>query len=207
MNMIIRSSDIAQWERFYRANFINSLTAYKPAVLIGTQNGEGLHNLAIFSNVFHLGADPALIGYIQRPIGQSGHTYTNIKETGYYTMNLVHEEIVEKAHYSSARFDKGVSEFEETNLTAEYIDGFLAPFVKESKIKFGLEFIQEIPIELNNTIMVIGKINVVQIAEDMIESDGNIDAASAKIVATLGLEKYMQVGNLIKLPYANVKGK
>lgn len=70
-----------------------------------------------------------------------------------------------------------------------------------------MEFIQEIPIELNNTILVIGKINLVQIAENLIETDGNIDAAKAKIVATLGLEKYMQVGNYIKLPYANVKGK
>lgn len=205
--MTIHSTDIAQWERFYRANFINSLTAYKPAVLIGTQNREGAHNLAMFSNVFHLGADPALIGYIQRPVGQSGHTYMNIKETGCYTMNLVHEEIAEQAHYSSARFEKGVSEFEETNLTPEFIDDFKAPFVKESPIKFGLEFIQEIPIELNNTILVIGKINLVQIAENLIETDGNIDAAKAKIVATLGLEKYMQVHNFVKLPYANVKGK
>lgn len=34
------------WERFYRANFINSLTGFKSASLIGTMNAQGVPNLA-----------------------------------------------------------------------------------------------------------------------------------------------------------------
>ena len=32
------------WERFYRANFINSLTGFKSASLIGTINAQGVPN-------------------------------------------------------------------------------------------------------------------------------------------------------------------
>ncbi|NCU05821.1 MAG: flavin oxidoreductase, partial [Chitinophagaceae bacterium] len=50
-------STIQRWERFYRGNFINSLSGFKSASLIATVNKEGSSNLAIFSNIVHLGAD------------------------------------------------------------------------------------------------------------------------------------------------------
>ena len=40
-------SDIESWERFYRANFINSLTGFKSINLIGTVNELGQTNLGI----------------------------------------------------------------------------------------------------------------------------------------------------------------
>lgn len=50
-------------DRFYRANFINSLQGFKPVSLIGMVNETGQVNLAIFSNIVHIGADPALFVY------------------------------------------------------------------------------------------------------------------------------------------------
>ena len=46
---IYNSSDIESWERFYRANFINSLTGYKSVSLIGTVDAAGRHNLGAVS--------------------------------------------------------------------------------------------------------------------------------------------------------------
>jgi len=40
-------------ENRYRANFINSITGYKSANLIGTVSSDGVENLAIFSSVTH----------------------------------------------------------------------------------------------------------------------------------------------------------
>mgnify|MGYP000101847624 CR=1 FL=1 len=54
-------NEIKEWDRFYRANFINSLQGFKPACLLGTVNERGQPNLAIFSNIVHIGADPALM--------------------------------------------------------------------------------------------------------------------------------------------------
>ena len=62
------------WERFYRANFINSLTGFKSSSLIGTINAQGVPNLGMFSSMVHIGSDPALIGYINRPVAAAPHT-------------------------------------------------------------------------------------------------------------------------------------
>ena len=50
-----------------RVTLINCLSGFKSANLIGTQDGQGRTNLAIISSAFHLGADPALLGFISRP--------------------------------------------------------------------------------------------------------------------------------------------
>jgi len=198
-------SDFSTLTRFYRANLINSITGYKPAMLIGTQNKEGKHNLAIFSSVVHLGADPALIAFIQRPVGVSGDTFRNIVATGLYTINHVHESFIEKAHCTSARFESAISEFEACKLTPEHVEGFAAPFVKESLVKIGMELVEIIPITHNDTKLVIGKIKHLCIAEDCIAEDGNVDLYKVNSICISGLENYHKVFPLRSFPYAKVE--
>jgi flavin reductase (DIM6/NTAB) family NADH-FMN oxidoreductase RutF len=196
------NSDLQKLERFYRANLINSVSGYKSANLIGTVSDDGHTNLAIFSSVVHLGADPALLAFIQRPLGESGHTYHNIKQNGYYTINHIHRDFVEKAHYTSAKFDRETSEFEACQLTPEWLEGFAAPFVKESQVKIGMRFVQEIPIALNNTIMVIGQIEHIFLAEHALEANGNVALGLVGDVCISGLECYHDVQPLAAYPYA-----
>ena len=49
-------------------HLINSLGGFKSVALIGTKSEAGNTNLAIFSSIFHLGANPPLVGLIFRPI-------------------------------------------------------------------------------------------------------------------------------------------
>jgi flavin reductase (DIM6/NTAB) family NADH-FMN oxidoreductase RutF len=157
--MILTDDDIRKLTKVRRLNLINSVTGIKPANLIGTVANDGRTNLAIFSSVVHLGSNPALVGFVMRPTsGEPRHTYENIKANGFYTINHVRESFVEKAHYTSAKFPREMSEFAVCRLTEEYVEGFKAPFVKESRVKFGLKFEQEIPIELNGTIFMIGSV-------------------------------------------------
>jgi len=69
---------IATMEKGYRTNFINSLSGFKSLNMVGTINPEGKTNLAVFSQVFHLGANPALMGMIVRPDSVPRHTLTNM---------------------------------------------------------------------------------------------------------------------------------
>jgi flavin reductase (DIM6/NTAB) family NADH-FMN oxidoreductase RutF len=201
----LTTSDLSSFSRFYRANLINGITGYKPAMLIGTQDAEGMHNLAIFSSVVHLGADPALIGFIQRPVGVSGDTFRNIQANGVYTLNHVHASFVEKAHYTSARFESSVSEFEACKLTPEHIEGFAAPFVKESLIKIGMELVEVIPITHNDTKLVIGRIQHLLIDPACIREDGNVDLEKVDSICISGLENYHRVAPLQSFPYAKVE--
>lgn len=200
--MHIQHSDIKEFSRFYRANLINCLTGAKPAVLIGSANKEGKTNLALFSNIIHIGADPAMLGYLQRPIGESGDTFRNIMETGCYTFNLVTPEIVEQAHFTSAKFSTSVSEFEACKLTPEFVPGFTAPFVTECRVKIGLTCVEVIPVKLNNTTLVIGSIDHILLPDSILKNDGNIIPEAAGLVSAVGLEQYCSLSTICTMSYA-----
>lgn len=202
MTKYYNSASIENLEKIYRANLLNSLSGYKPANLIGTKSADGKPNLAIFSSVVHLGASPPLLGLIIRPASVPRHTYENMKETGYFTINHVHEKFVAQAHYTSAKLDRNVSEFDACHLTEEYNNDFLAPFVKESKIKLGLQLVDEIPIKLNNTILMIGKIVQIYLPSYLVSENGNVALDDVNDVAIAGLESYYKVSKLASFSYA-----
>ncbi|MGJ8661580.1 MAG: flavin reductase family protein, partial [Bacteroidota bacterium] len=140
--MHLTKEDIKNTDKVDRLNLINGLTGIKPANLIGTVSNDGQENVAIFSSVVHLGSNPALFGFILRPAGDvPRNTYENIKETGFYTINHVHESIVENAHFTSAKFPGDVSEFDKCGLTPIYKEGFKAPFVENAFVQLGMRFV------------------------------------------------------------------
>ena len=200
--MLISPEDLNGYDRFYRANLINSLSGFKSASLIGTKNKEGVSNLAIFSNIVHLGADPALIGFVNRPLEAAPHTFANIESTGVYTINHIHIDWVTKAHQTSAKYPKGVSEFTACGFTEEYIEGLTAPFVKESVIKYGMKLKEIIPIKHNNTFFVIGEVTIIFVPENSIAADGFIEADKANSICSLGIDGYYSTELIARLPYA-----
>lgn len=197
-------SELQTWDRFTRANFINTLSGFKSLSLIGTVNDKGVSNLAVFSNIVHLGADPALIGFINRPLSAAPHTIQNIQETGFYTVNLVTESMYKQAHQTSAKYPDGVSEFEMTGLTEEFRKGCIAPFVAESPVQYVLKFEQVLPIELNNSFLVIGSLQEAYVPAEIQEEDGFLDLAKAEILTSLGISGYYKTEKISKLPYAKI---
>jgi flavin reductase (DIM6/NTAB) family NADH-FMN oxidoreductase RutF len=195
-------AEIQTWNRFTRANFINSLSGFKSLSLIGTVNGQGISNLAVFSNIVHLGADPALIGFINRPLSAAPHTIQNIQETGFYTVNLVTESMYMQAHQTSAKYADGVSEFEMTGLTEQFREGCSAPFVAESPVQYLMKLEQVIPIELNDTFFVIGSLQAAYLPAEIKEEDGFLDLAKAGILTSLGTSGYYKTEKINTLPYA-----
>ena len=97
------NKDFLNMHYLHRNNLVNSSTGYKSANLIGTKSKDHIENLAVFSSVTHLGSNPALLGFFLRPTTVLRNTYENIKETGYYTLNHIHENIIEDAHHTSAK--------------------------------------------------------------------------------------------------------
>ncbi|WP_160063936.1 flavin reductase family protein [Psychromonas sp. L1A2] len=185
-----------------RAHFINSLSGFKSANLIGTQDVNGQTNLAIFSSVVHLGASPALVGFIMRPDNNDRHTLDNISISKQYTINQVSTAFYEKAHQTSARYPREKSEFEEVGLSTFHLDSVNAPFVKESRLKYAVTLKEILPIPLNNTLFIIGEITDVICDEETIKDDGYIDIQSLQTVSISGLDSYHISERLSRLSYA-----
>lgn len=202
--MILANNEIIQLEKRYRANLINSLGGFKSFVLIGTKSISGNENLAPFSSFFHIGADPALCGIIVRPCEPKQNTLGNILSTGQYTINHVLPSFYKKAHQCSAKYAEGASEFDQVNLTPEYVADIVAPFVQESAIKFACAFVQKIDLTINNTYLIIGKIVKIIIPEETIGTDGFIHLESAQTITCSGLDSYHTTQQLARLTYAKI---
>ncbi len=198
-------NDILNMESMFRRYFINTAEGYKNAALIGTVNQKGQTNLAIFNSIVHIGATPPLIGFIHRPVTVPKQTFTNIQQTGSFTINLITAEFYKQAHQTSARYAPGVSEYDATGLTIESGKETRAPFVKESPVKFGLSLEEIIPVRSNNTYLVIGKVQEMFIRPDLICTDGNIELHKADIMAVSGLDNYYSPAFVERRPYARVQ--
>ena len=204
MKVQITASDLIQMEQRKRAHLINSVGGFKSVCLIGTVDKIGQTNLAIFSSLVHIGANPPLISFIMRPDSVERHTLANILETGSYTINHLNASIYKQAHQSSARYAKEVSEFDATGLSTEYKGNCKAPFVKESNVQLELDFKQRIDLTINNTIMIIGEIKNIYFPEGCMQEDGFLDIEKAGTITCSGLDSYHLSKSLARLPYAKV---
>ncbi|AIJ37247.1 flavin reductase [Flavobacterium psychrophilum] len=202
MQKHISSTEIMNMEKQERVHFINSLGGFKSVSLIGTTNNDRQTNLAVFSSIFHIGANPALIAVVFRPSPPDRDTLKNILETGFYTINHINEKIYKQAHQTSARYDANISEFDATGLQPEYKNNFKAPFVKESNIQLGVEFREKIALTINNTIMIIGEIKDVYFPENCLLKDGFLDLEKANTITCSGLDSYHKTIRLNRLSYA-----
>ena len=194
--------EIKNWERFYLANFINCLTGFKPVSLVGTVSKEGIPNLSVVSSIVHLGADPALIGYINRPLAAAPDSIQNIKDTGHYTVNHITETFFTKAHQCSAKYAPAINEFEVVGLQSQFEEGIIAPFVQESPVKYHLKLVEIVPITHNQTFFVIGALQAVFLSESIVETDGFINLEKAGSMLSLGLDGYAKAAMVQRLPYA-----
>lgn len=200
--MRIDKSEIEQLEQRYRTAFINSLAGFRQAVLIGTRSVDEKTNLAIFNSLIHLGANPALFGLMSRPGGVQRDTLQNILETKEYTLNFIQAANYKKAHQTSARYDKGISEFEKVGFTPVYHSGFRAPFVGEAVVKIAMKFEESIPVNINGTILIVGSITMVDINDGMVGEDGFVNLSAAEVLISQGLDAYFSSTEIGRLPYA-----
>lgn len=201
--MIIDKKTLTQYDSRFRATLINSLAGVKQAILVGTKSKEGCSNLAIFNSLIHIGASPALWGFIIRPATIRRDTLHNILETNIYTINYVATRDYKKAHQTSAKYDQEVSEFEACGFAEYYHPHFNAPFVAEAPVKVAMKLEQKIDIAINNTILIIGSINHIEIDENIISSDGFVALNHLNTLACCGLDAYYETHLIERLSYAS----
>ena len=187
----LKRQDFDNLDHLYKINLVNSCSGFKSANLIGTKSNDGIPNVAVFSSVTHFGSNPPLLGIIFRPVSDvPRNTYENIKETGQFTINHIHWDIIEQAHHTSAKYNKRISEFEVTELEEEYKNNWHAPFVKGVPIQIALTYCEEYKIKANNTIQIIAEIKDLYVKDELVEKDGFINLSKGNVMTINGLDGY-----------------
>jgi flavin reductase (DIM6/NTAB) family NADH-FMN oxidoreductase RutF len=199
----VTAKEVEAMEKIHRLNLINSVTGYKSANLIATKSEKSGANLAVFSSVTHIGSNPALLGFITRPTQDaSRNTYKNIHENQYFSVNHIKKDMIESAHQTAAKYEEEISEFQKTGLEEEYLDGFSAPYVKQSNVKLGCKYVNEYAIKENNTVLMIGEIKHIYFDENIQAPDGWLRLDDAETVAINGLDAYALPSLLDRFHYA-----
>ena len=188
-------------ERFYRRNFFNTLPGPRGLHLIGTKSHRGVENLGLFSSVVHLGATPPLLGFVLRPLTVPRQTYHHAKARGYFTLNTVDETILPAAHQASANYRLEDSEFAAVGLTPEYSERLPAPYVQESKVKIGLQLVEEHTIQANGTLFLVGKIVEVIVPDAAVAGSGHVEHDGLDTLTVAGLDTYHKTTRLARLDY------
>ena len=199
--------DLNNLDRIYRINLINSCTGYKSANLIATKSDDGIENVAIFSSITHLGSNPPLLGFVLRPTTVPRNTFDNLKKSGFFTVNHVHEKIIRDAHHTSAKYDGMISEFDKTSLVSEYKEDFYAPFVKGARVQLGCAYVNHYPIKENDCLLIVGKICELFCNADMLLEDGFIQLEKGNTVTVNGLDGYALPKLIHRAAYARPKSE
>ena len=203
--MHFNTDQINDLEKIKKINLINSCSGYKSANLIGSISNEGITNVAVFSSITHLGSNPPTLGFIVRPTTVPRDTYKNIMESGIFTINHVYEDILEDAHHTSAKYEEEISEFDITELEAEYHNDCKAPFVKGSPVQMEMRFVEQYHIKSNNVIHIIAEIKNLYVKDDILQEDGFLDLVKGKVAAINGLDAYAVAKNSSRFDYQRPK--
>ncbi len=186
----------------FRGHMCNSLPGFKSTCLIGTVNNQGIENLAVFSQLIHVGSNPAMMGLLFRPHTVRRDTLENIRSTNQFTINHIHASFVAQAHQTAAKYEASESEFDAVNLTPEYTETIKAPYVQESQIKIGLSLCEEVTVQSNQTILVVGAVEEIRFPAHIQESDGYLDLVKSGTVAGTNSDAYFNAVPISRFAYA-----
>ena len=198
----LNRSDILQLPKRYRANLMSSCSGLKSANLIGSIDKSGNKNLAVFNSVVHLGSHPPMLCFILRPTTVPRNTYDNIKASGDFTVNHIHQDMLPQAHQTSAKYDSSISEFDEVGLEHNFTNQIKSPYVTHSPVKIGCSFKNEYYIEENGCRLIIGEIEELIFDETHQFDNGTLNLESSNSVGTFNLDTYVATTVLQRFDYA-----
>ncbi len=178
----------------------------RPIAWITTLNEDDSVNIAPFSffNAFSSHPPVVAVGIALKPDGTKKDTLINIERTKEFVVNVVSEDLLYPMALTSQPFPYGVSEVEKAGLTLIPSEKLKTPRVKESPINIECELLEVKQLSDRN-FMVIGKVVVWHIREDMLFKGKRPDPRLIKPVARMGRLWYATINesNVLEVPVPN----
>ena len=81
-----------------------------------------------------------------------------------------------------------------------FIDGFAAPFVKQSPVKIGMKHLENISLP-NGCFLVIGEVVLLEVEDSSIDDKGQLDLSTHNGVGVSGFNRYYQLQLMEEWPY------
>lgn len=175
----------------------------RPIAFITSVAEDGTINGAPFSYFNIVSSNPPMISVaIQRKNCLPKDTARNIKQKGEFVVHIVDDQNVEKINMTAATLPPNESEIEKAELTLVASDKISVPGIKESKVRFECVLVDTIELgEKGNveTDLIIGKIVLLHIDEEIYFENGRINHEKLEAVSRLAGHHYAKIGEVFTL--------
>lgn len=166
----------------------------RPIAWVSTVSPKGIPNLAPFSFFNGVAANPPTVVFspVNRRDGSKKDTVLNLEKTPEFVVNIVSDSLAVPMNDSSAEFPYETSEFEKCGVTPLASEKVKPPRVQEAKIHMEcvvhqIVHVGEGPLAAN---LVIGKILLMHVAEEVLDEKKQIDPAKLDTIGRMGGEWY-----------------
>jgi len=186
-------------------NPFKSCVVPRPIGWISTTSKDGIDNLAPYSQFQMLTYDPPMVMFSanQTPEGRRKDSVVNVEATGEFVWNMATYDLREAVNLSSKMVEPAVDEFGLVGLTKAKSTRVKPPRVADSPIQFECVYMQTVRLPGNGAMgtvdMVIGKVILIHIRDDVITKDGRIDVVKIRPLARLGYYNYTSVESVFEM--------
>lgn len=173
----------------------------RPIGWISTLSKEGVPNLAPYSFFNALSQSPPIVVFGSN--GRHAHgakdTARNILETGEFVCNMATFDLRFEVRSTSEAEQPEVNEFERAGLEFEASSLVKPPRVKASPVHIECMLLKtvELPSELEDNLLIIGRVVGVHINDDCL-TDGRIDLSRIRPLARLGYGQFSTISETLK---------
>ena len=192
----------AESASFVYSTMIRAITP-RPIAWVSTISPTGVTNLAPFSYFNGICSSPAALMFspVNRPDGSPKDTLVNIRDNGEFVVNVVPFSIAQPMFETAGEFQYETSEFSEVGLTPAPSKKVQPPGVQESPIQFECEVIQIVPVGEGPLAanVIIGKIVLMNIADNILDKDQKIDQAKLDTIGRMGGRSYSRTTDQFEL--------
>lgn len=177
----------------------------RPIGWISTISPDGVHNLAPYSQFQNLTFDPPYVMFAanQNTRGIRKDTVVNVEQTGEFVYNMATYDLREAVNRSAVEVPPEVDEFELAGVTKAPSVRVKPCRVAESPIQFECRYHGALRLPGNGPMgtvdVIIGRVVLVHIKDDVIAPDGRIDILRIRPLARLGYYDYTSVESIFEM--------
>lgn len=163
----------------------------RPIGFVSTLSESGVRNLAPFSFFNAICGEPPVVCFSTSFRTPRKDTYTNVKATGEFVVNIVSEEIAEQMNLCSGEYPPEVDEFEISGLTPIPSDLVRPSRVAESRVNMECRVMQivEVSTKPMGGSLIIGEVVRFHV-DDAIVDQFRIDPDRLRAIARMGGNEY-----------------
>jgi flavin reductase (DIM6/NTAB) family NADH-FMN oxidoreductase RutF len=186
-------------------NPFKSCVVPRPIGWISTVSPDGAHNLAPYSQFQNLTFDPPYVMFAsnQNSLGKRKDSVVNAETTGEFVYNMATYDLRDAVNISASEVPPEVDEFDLAGLTKVPSIKVKPCRVAESPVHFECVYYQTLRLPgrgvLGTTDVVIGKVVMIHIKDEVIGPDGRLDILRIRPLARLGYYDYTTVDSIFEM--------